>query len=235
MKMENKKIKLWQIILLIILLLLVIVIIITVRKTKILSDLQKKVSEYTTNSNLYFKVDSEQSTIEKYMHNSLSKLIIKYKDKPMSIVQIIKENEKTSYIFYESAKKVTISNGNDGNLIASSNILQNTIIGDFVTTKSFVEKILKSMSSKIYTENIDGNDYYVIESKNDNNYLNLQNVVLTKVYIDEETGLAKQLVEVTKENNSEVEHVVNFEYNKDTINDDVFENIDTTGYEVNWE
>ena len=114
-------------------------------------------------------------------------------------------------------------------------ILQNTIIGDFVTTKSFVEKILKSMSSKIYTENIDGNDYYVIESKNDNNYLNLQNVVLTKVYIDEETGLAKQLVEVTKENNSEVEHVVNFEYNKDTINDDVFENIDTTGYEVNWE
>ena len=172
-----------------------------------------------------FKINKTAIVIPARLHSTRlkNKLLLEVNSKP--IIQWV----------YESAKKVTISNGNDGNLIASSNILQNTIIGDFVTTKSFVEKILKSMSSKIYTENIDGNDYYVIESKNDNNYLNLQNVVLTKVYIDEETGLAKQLVEVTKENNSEVEHVVNFEYNKDTINDDVFENVDTTGYEVNWE
>lgn len=222
--MEKKKNKLWKIVLIII---IVFFLTNTLRKIVILNNLQGKFLEHEKYSNIYSKIDSEKSTVESFTKDSSNKTIIKYKDKPMTVVQIKRKNEGMNYTFFENTKKVTITNQADGIALQVSKIV------DFVSTNSLIEKIYKSMVSKIYTEKIDNKVYYVIESNMNNNYLMLQNVVSIKAYIDKETGLVVKLVEITKENNKKQEHIVNYEHNFNIVDDSVFNGQDTTGYELN--
>lgn len=226
--MENKRIKLWKLILIVIILILVAFMIITARKIMIFDDIQNKISKYERCTNIYSKTDSEKSTIEKFIMDDSDKTIIRYKDKPMTVIQIRIGNEKKNYVFFENTKKVTISDGDN------SGLLQVSAIENFVNTKSFFEKLSKSISSKVYIDKINEKEYYVIDSKNNENYLMLQNVVSIKVYIDKSTGLPFKLVEITKENdNISKEHIVNYEYDFNTVIDSTFNEPDISGYEIN--
>lgn len=223
-----KKIKLWKVIILILIIGLVIFVINTIRKVAIINDMQNKISKYENSANIYSKIDSEKSTIERFIKDDIDKLIIKYKDKPVTVVQYKNESECNNYTFFEESKKVTINN------VTSMDMLRVSKVGNSVSTNSVMDKIIKSITSKIYTETVNEKEYYVIDGKMNENQLLQQNALSIKAYIDKETGLTMKLVEITKENdNSKKEHITNYEYSFDSITNDKISEPSITGYEVN--
>ena len=225
--MEKEKIKLWKIIVAILVILLVIFAINTIRKVIIFNDLQEKISKYEKSENMYSKIDSEKSITERFIKNDIDKLIIKYKDKPMTFIQLKNGNECKNYTFFEETKKVTVTDVNN------MDALRVTKINNTINTNSFIDKLIKCITSKVSTETIDGKEYYVIDGKLSGNQLMLQDVISTKAYIDRETGLTMKIIEITKENNNKKEYITNYEYNFDSITDDEISEPNTIGYEEN--
>ena len=225
--MEKEKIKLWKIIVAILVILLVIFAINTIRKVIIFNDLQEKISKYEKSENMYSKIDSEKSITERFIKNDIDKLIIKYKDKPMTVIQLKNGNECKNYTFFEETKKVTVTDVNN------MDALRVTKINNTINTNSFIDKLIKCITSKVSTETIDGKEYYVIDGKLSGNQLMLQDVISTKAYIDRETGLTMKIIEITKENNNKKEYITNYEYNFDSITDDEISEPNTIGYEEN--
>lgn len=225
--MEKEKIKLWKIIVAILVILLVIFAINTIRKVIIFNDLQEKISKYEKSENMYSKIDSEKSITERFIKNDIDKLIIKYKDKPMTVIQLKNGNECKNYTFFEETKKVTVTDVN------SMDALRVAKINNTIDTNSFIDKLIKCITSKVSTETIDGKEYYVIDGKLSGNQLMLQDVISTKAYIDKETGLTMKVIEITKENNNKKEYITNYEYNFDSITDDEISEPNTIGYEEN--
>lgn len=225
--MEKEKIKLWKIIVAILVILLVIFAINTIRKVIIFNNLQEKISKYEKSENMYSKIDSEKSITERFIKNGIDKLIIKYKDKPMTVVQLKNGNKCKNYTFFEETKKVTVTDVNN------MDALRVTKINNTINTNSFIDKLIKCITSKVSTETIDGKEYYVIDGKLSGSQLMLQNVISTKAYIDRETGLTMKIIEITKENNNKKEYITNYEYNFDSITDDEISEPNTIGYEEN--
>lgn len=225
--MEKEKIKLWKIIVAILVILLVIFAINTIRKVIIFNNLQEKISKYEKSENMYSKIDSEKSITERFIKNDIDKLIIKYKDKPMTVIQLKNGNECKNYTFFEETKKVTVTDVNN------MDALRVTKINNTINTNSFIDKLIKCITSKVSTETIDGKEYYVIDGKLSGSQLMLQNVISTKAYIDRETGLTIKIIEITKENNNKKEYITNYEYNFDSITDDEISEPNTIGYEEN--
>lgn len=225
--MEKEKIKLWKIIVPILVILLVIFAINTIRKVIIFNNLQEKISKYEKSENMYSKIDSEKSITERFIKNDIDKLIIKYKDKPMTVIQLKNGNECKNYTFFEETKKVTVTDVNN------MDALRVTKINNTINTNSFIDKLIKCITSKVSTETIDGKEYYVIDGKLSGSQLMLQNVISTKAYIDRETGLTMKIIEITKENNNKKEYITNYEYNFDSITDDEISEPNTIGYEEN--
>lgn len=225
--MEKEKIKLWKIIVAILVILLVIFAINTIRKVIIFNNLQEKISKYEKSENMYSKIDSEKSITERFIKNGIDKLIIKYKDKPMTVIQLKNGNECKNYTFFEETKKVTVTDVNN------MDALRVTKINNTINTNSFIDKLIKCITSKVSTETIDGKEYYVIDGKLSGSQLMLQNVISTKAYIDRETGLTMKIIEITKENNNKKEYITNYEYNFDSITDDEISEPNTIGYEEN--
>ena len=225
--MEKEKIKLWKIIVAILVILLVIFAINTIRKVIIFNNLQEKISKYEKSENMYSKIDSEKSITERFIKNDIDKLIIKYKDKPMTVIQLKNGNECKNYTFFEETKKVTVTDVNN------MDALRVTKINNTINTNSFIDKLIKCITSKVSTETIDGKEYYVIDGKLSGSQLMLQNVISTKAYIDRETGLTMKIIENTKENNNKKEYITNYEYNFDSITDDEISEPNTIGYEEN--
>lgn len=225
--MEKEKIKLWKIIVAILVILLVIFAINTIRKVIIFNNLQEKISKYEKSENMYSKIDSEKSITERFIKNDIDKLIIKYKDKPMTVVQLKNGNKCKNYTFFEETKKVTVTDVNN------MDALRVTKINNTINTNSFIDKLIKCITSKVSTETIDGKEYYVIDGKLSGSQLMLQNVISTKAYIDRETGLTMKIIEITKENNNKKEYITNYEYNFDSITDDEISEPNTIGYEEN--
>ncbi len=95
-----KKIRLWKVIILILIIGLAIFVINTIRKVAIINDMQNKISKYENSTNIYSKIDSEKSTIERFIKDDIDKLIIKYKDKPVTVVQYKNESECNNYTFF---------------------------------------------------------------------------------------------------------------------------------------
>ena len=225
--MEKEKIKLLKIIVAILVILLVIFAINTIRKVIIFNNLQEKISKYEKSENMYSKIDSEKSITERFIKNDIDKLIIKYKDKPMTVIQLKNGNECKNYTFFEETKKVTVTDVNN------MDALRVTKINNTINTNSFIDKLIKCITSKVSTETIDGKEYYVIDGKLSGSQLMLQNVISTKAYIDRETGLTMKIIEITKENNNKKEYITNYEYNFDSITDDEISEPNTIGYEEN--
>ena len=225
--MEKEKIKLWKIIVAILVILLVIFAINTISKVIIFNNLQEKISKYEKSENMYSKIDSEKSITERFIKNDIDKLIIKYKDKPMTVIQLKNGNECKNYTFFEETKKVTVTDVNN------MDALRVTKINNTINTNSFIDKLIKCITSKVSTETIDGKEYYVIDGKLSGSQLMLQNVISTKAYIDRETGLTMKIIEITKENNNKKEYITNYEYNFDSITDDEISEPNTIGYEEN--
>lgn len=216
--MEKKKFKLWKIILIIIACILLLAIIFTLRNVMILNKLQNKILAFEKNNNVYSKVDSEISTIENFILGDNSKIVMKFKDKPLTSIQIKTGNDYKDYLFYEAVNKVSISN----NSIDNINAINRPKVENFAETFGFLHKIIKSITSKIYTEKIEGKEYYVIENKDNNKYIILQEFKGSKAYIDKETGLPFKLVKTGKRNDSDIdikEYTTNFTYNTDVVTD----------------
>lgn len=226
--MVKEKIKTWKIIVAILVIVLLVFVINTIRKVIVFNKLQEKISVYEKSKNMYLKIDSEKSITERAIKNDIDKLVIKYKDKPMTIVQLKNENGYKNYIFYEKIKKVAITDVN------SMDILKVAKINNTIRTNSFIDKIIKCITSKISTETINGKEHYVIEGKLNRSQLMLPNVVSMKAYIDKETGLTMKLVEITKEtDNTKKEHITNYEYNFDSIDNEKISEPDIRGYKEN--
>ncbi len=217
--MEKEKIKLWKIIVAILVILLVIFAINTIRKVIIFNNLQEKISKYEKSENMYSKIDSEKSITERFIKNDI--------DKPMTVIQLKNGNECKNYTFFEETKKVTVTDVNN------MDALRVTKINNTINTNSFIDKLIKCITSKVSTETIDGKEYYVIDGKLSGSQLMLQNVISTKAYIDRETGLTMKIIEITKENNNKKEYITNYEYNFDSITDDEISEPNTIGYEEN--
>ena len=226
--MEKEKIKIWKIIVAILVIILLVFVINTIRKVMIFNDLQEKISKYEKSENMYSKIDSEKSITERFIKNGIDKLIIKYKDKPMTVVQLKNGNKCKNYTFFEETKKVTVNDVN------SMDALRVAKINNTIDTNSFIDKLIKCITSKVSTKTIDGKEYYVIDGKLSGNQLMLQDVISTKAYIDKETGLTMKVIEITKENNNnKKEYITNYEYNFDSITDDEISEPNTIGYEEN--
>ena len=218
--MEKEKIKIWKIIVAILVIILLVFVINTIRKVMIFNDLQEKISKYEKSENMYSKIDSEKSITERFIKNGIDKLIIKYKDKPMTVVQLKNGNKCKNYTFFEETKKVTVNDVN------SMDALRVAKINNTIDTNSFIDKLIKCITSKVSTKTIDG--------KLSGSQLMLQNVISTKAYIDKETGLTMKVIEITKEsNNIKKEYITNYEYNFDSITDDEISEPNTIGYEEN--
>lgn len=207
-----------------IVIIILILILIVLRKIVIFNEIKRKAEQYEQYNNIYCKTESEISTIEKYILGNSNKIVVKYKDKPVTSIQITHGKEQNMYQFYETSKKVTITNTLTG---TSEKV---PIITNYANTKTFMDKIFKS---KISIEKIEEKKYYVIDSLTNEDFLHLNNVVSRKVYIEKETGLPYRIVEITKgEDNNKKEHIVNIKY-EFNVSKDIFEEPDMTGYEIN--
>ena len=160
--MEKEKIKLWKIIVAILVILLVIFAINTIRKVIIFNDLQEKISKYEKSENMYSKIDSEKSITERFIKNDIDKLIIKYKDKPMTVIQLKNGNECKNYTFFEETKKVTVTDVN------SMDALRVAKINNTIDTNSFIDKLIKCITSA-YIDKETGLTMKVIEITKENN------------------------------------------------------------------
>lgn len=211
--MEKKKIL--KILLLCVMFILIIFAITIIRNIVIFSKIQSLISKYEKSTNLYAKIDYENSTFEISKLDNNEKIVMKYKEKPIKMIQMKHNNEEIiTYTFYTQTNEVNISNQNKNMLLQEESIVKN-----FAKTNSFFQKIDKSINSKITLEKINGKEYYVIDSMENSNYYSFDNLKSVKAYVSKETGLPLKLVGTTTDG---VEHLVNYEYEFEKVTPEDF-------------
>lgn len=251
--MEKKKMKLWKKILIIIVILLMLFVINTTRKTIILANLDKKVTDYeNNNSNIYIRTTFDfvdyKSELERYIKDDVDKMIIEKTDlegKKTKIIQIQYPEERKVYLESEDNKVMYVHQEKAdvrGSHIENSANLSYTTIMNFAYSSSLPERVLMSIFTKIKTVEVDGKKCYELSNLFNGNFLYAENTIDMKAYVDKDTGLAVKLVEKFKksekiqgltapiENEEIKENITTYEYKFNEVTDKDMEEPDETEY-----
>ena len=217
--------KIVTIVLIILVILLAIFSINTIRKFRIIKDLQNKVAECETKENIYSKVVSENAEVEKFIKDDVEKIVIKKKDNTLTIIQLIEQNDRRFYTI--AGEQKTLHRYKEEKNLMSSKVVS------FVNTTTWLELLHDSIVSKIYTEKTDGQDCYVIDSLKNSNAIYSNGAISLKIYLNKETGLAVKTVETVKnEDGTTEEWVTTYQQKFDIVTDDDMKEPDVSEFTI---
>lgn len=221
--MEKKKMSLLKKIMIGIAIILLIIVILTARKFIILKSIQNKNIEYEKLDNIYTKstYGYEKTTCERYIKGNIDKLV--FKKEGTCMTQIMDVEEERNYFDYGDIKQLQISKI-DRNSFWMSKM---PVVVDTLST-SF-EILYNSVVSRIHTEKIGGEEFYVIEGKLFTGFAYLQDTKSVKAYINKETGILAKRVETLKDG---TERVTEFECSFGTVTDEDIKDPDRTEYTI---
>lgn len=239
--MEKKKTKLWKIILLILVIVLLAISIITIRKVLILSDLDKKVTDYeNNNNNIYIKTtfnfNDYNSQMERFIKDDVDKVILEKTDSSgikSKIIQITYPNERKFYTEFKDNKILHIYSEKAptrGAHIEGSATVTYSSIMNFTYSISLPERILNSLVTKIKTTEVDGIKCYELSSLCSSNYIYDENATKLLVYINKDTGLPIKAIEKIKESGTLKENITTYEYKFNVVTDDDLKEPDNSEY-----
>ncbi len=208
-----KKRKILKIVMLVITIILIVFVIATTRKVIILTSLKNKVAEYSQISNLHMKTETEDAMLETFMKKDIYKTIFQSKEQNSTITHITDYNTNEGRTYWDSkdGKVLQIKRNNE------FEFLKVTPIYTFADSISFFETIINSVVSRIYTESIDGEEYYVIEGMRNTNFICGENTINVKGYVNKETGLRTKMVETVKQDGEKKTRITTYEYSFDNI------------------
>lgn len=135
---------------------LLVIIILTFRKVVILTSIHNKVVEYEQGENIYYKATYTEAEYERFIKGKVDKSVVNYPN-GIKIIQIMDEEEMRHYFEMSGKKTLEISKVDRNNFWIS----KIPSITDAYLTQG--EIAFNSLVSRIHTEKIDGEKYYVIE------------------------------------------------------------------------
>jgi len=228
--MEEKKVKVGQIVGIIVLVALLVVAFWVgniVRKVLILEDLSQKVESQNAKTNTYSKIIKQDQILESYRKDDTVKTISR------------NETENTSSILIMCGEEGKIETGNiksailyvekDGEKIAYKFDSDN-MVGKFETVTDYTDisadpaitaKAQIANNSKISSEKLEGKDCYVIEQS----YPKSEDIVTldfeegmkkAKLYVEKETGLPIKEIMIYEDGHEDVK---TYEYSFETVTD----------------
>lgn len=223
-KKYNKKLRILKIIILIIVALFLIR---TLRNAIILSSLSNKAKEYV-NSNNYHKITTS------YNGDNLMNIETFYKDgKSVTIVKKITEDSTNKIISYENngTQNVYYEAENIKKVKPNSNASVVSNIANWLEPANPLEFIISSVTSNIRSVECNGKECYFIDGYMTSSYLMGIN---TGKYFDKVTGLLIRNSEIQSTNLSgyTTDNIVDYVYEFNTVNEDVFIEPDLSEYEV---
>lgn len=241
--MEKKKTKVWKIILIILIILLVILAMIITRKVFILSELDKKVSDYENNyNNIYIKTIYDYtdytSESERFIKDDIDKLVTKRTDlegNTKEMIQFIYPNERKLFTQSGNNKVLTVFEEKAptrGSHIENNSSSSYSVIRNFAYSMNLSEKILNSFVTKIKSVKVDGKECYELSSSNNSNFLYSQNVSEIIVYVEKNSGLPVKAIEIINENGIKSENITNFEFEFNTVTDEDIKEPNNSEYEL---
>lgn len=244
MEKTKSKTKCLKILLLVIAIIVCIFIAIVTRRTIILSEIDKKVTELENNSNNFYMkttfIDEKNYTasIERYIKDDVSKLVME-KTTPDG------KNAKITEITYpEKRKMFTEVNGvkvmheyNEKTAIRGAHIEKQTessytTISNPAYSMSKSEMIINAIVTSIKTKKIDGKDYYILSSKMNTNFFYNTNTTKMTIYVEKDTGLTTKIVEEVNENGEIKEIYKDFEYKFNNVTDEDISEPDNSEYKM---
>lgn len=215
--MENKKMKLWKIILITILIFVALFIIIIARKMIIIKNLQFKIEKYIDKDNYY-------ATIHQYQGNNLQ-IYTSYKkgNKSLSTVKSLNEDGTKTLINYTDDKISHLYFDVPGSKIAilDGNGVPGTVqIAEGLDTENVWQFIVRAIKSSIKTEECNGKECYKIQIgcfdlmcfNNHNNDV---------CYFDKETGLkVREFNGTVGDGENKINIVSDYHYEFDIVKDE---------------
>ena len=239
--MKKEKMKLWKKILLVIVIILLIFIAITLRKTIILYNIDKKVSELENNNdNIYIETsvnyNTHTSKLERYIKNDIDKLIVENTNKDgetTKIIQITYTNKRKIYTEKDGVKVMNVYEEvapTRGSHIESTATSSYSVITNFGYSISMPQRILDSILTNIKTVEIDGKQCYEISSLYNSNFIHSENEVEMKAYVEKDTGLPVKLVEVINEDGKNIENITTYKYQFNIVTDNDMKEPDSQEY-----
>lgn len=244
MEKTKSKTKCLKILLLVIAIIVCIFIAIVVRRTIILSKIDKQVTELENNSNnFYIKttfIDEKNYTasIERYIKDDVSKLVME-KTTPDG------KNAKITEITYPEKRKIfTEVNGvkvmneyNEKTAVRGAHIEKETessytTISNPAYSASKKEMIINAIVTSIKTKKIDGKDYYILSSKMNTNFLYNANTTKMTIYVEKDTGLTTKIVEEVNESGETKQVLKNFEYQFNNVTEEAISEPDNSEYKM---
>lgn len=223
----EKKMKWWKVILIIVLVMFAIYSYSVLRKMVIISELQAKLDKYQTESNVYKKVSSDDSSLksyERYYKDGVNKEVMSHKESGAVITQ---------YTYLD--KRKTFWNTPTGNIYSVYNETTENrdypVFIDYLTNGTVLELFLIG-KNKITTEDLNGKKCYVITGKDIPNIMIDSNATKTMVYIEKDTGIILQVTSVIEEDGSKKEKSIKYDYNIGTVTDEDMKEPDTKDYKL---
>ncbi len=206
--------KLWEKIVIGIGVIVIIFIILTIRKFMIITNLDYKNKEQQKTGNIYCKVTSEKRVTEIYTKGDIQKMV--GKEDNVVVTQLTKPEYRIMYI--DNGREKIMEVYYDDNIIMDNSF-------NYCAYSTVPEKILNSIASKINTEKIDGQEYYVISGT-----YNIPKEI--KVYINKNTGLTYKRVVTIKENGNlrDVDEIFEFKFN--VVTDEDVAELDSSEYKI---
>lgn len=218
--------KLWKKILMVIAIILIIFVMLTLRKFMIFTDLNNKNKEQQSNTNVYTKVITEQITTEAYRKGNIVKIVNERNGIVMT--QLTKPEYRIVYTDDGVNKTRNVYDSYYDRELWDEN--QNIIL-NFADYFTLSEKIWNSICSKIKTETVDGQEYYVLSGHNTRFMYDVNSIDL-KVYINKNTGLPLKIVETIDENGNIRDKITMYEYQFDIVTDEDVAEFDSSEYEM---
>ena len=207
-----KKKKIFKIIIIIIIVVLILLFFNGLRNFIIISNLQNKLQDKLDADNVYSKIEfTENNTkVEQYTKDNNYKYIID--DGLIKLMTYKIDNTVTRFIDNGFEKIMSIIQNSD-------NEMNFVTMMDFLNTDTLFEKIINSIASFIKTEKVNNKDCYLIITKGlYSNYMYSGDVDIMKIYINKETGLPVQCIEVYDYSRKE-QNVIYYEYQFGSVTD----------------
>ena len=234
--MEKKKMKLWKKILIVLFIILIIVIALIARRTIILSNIDKKVTEYeNNNSNIYIKTvfdfDTHKSISERFIKDDVDKLKLIKTDNDGENTQIIQitypeerkmftnaKGNKVLYVYKEKAAKRGLHIENDENVTTSYNTIQ-----DFGYSTNILQTIINAFVTSIKSVEIDGKQCYELSSLSNSNII---------YEVGKETGLPVKAIQEVNQDGQITKDVITYEYSFGTVTNEDLKEPDINEYKL---
>lgn len=194
----------------------------TIREMITLKNLNKKVAQYVNNNEHYEKIinDSGNTTTitEYYCKGNNAVLFLN------TTLKATGETRKLTNYFKGDKVNSYIESGEDKIALLNTNVVPSKVmIRQVDAGNNLWELFLMSLATSIRSEECNGKDCYVL-SLGEN----------SKTYIDKETGLTLKAVEgtVVDENGNESVQTMEYHYEFDNVDDNIFVEPDINEYKI---